>query len=206
MKTAHFFSAICLIIICSLFCSCQYNPKTMIPMTPQEICDYMNKNFKGDFELINEDIDDTTDVKVNTAYMKCSLFPEKTVVTSHGWYDDHHFGWRKHEQTNYNSLYFQNDIEKTYNELIENWFETFDYKFAYKNEDRMEDLKVFSSYQNYLNSKPYFNINVAVNTSTKETKDFVIQKVKAIAYDVTNSINYEIHLNLFLWENQETFD
>ena len=63
-------------------------------MTPEEICDYMNENFEGDFELIDQDIQNDDDNDISTVYLKCSLFPEEIVITTQGYsWVGNEIGW-----------------------------------------------------------------------------------------------------------------
>ena len=57
-----FFSSI---LLCFLLCGCLGEKGHT--MTPEEICDYMNENFEGDFELIDKEIedDDSADLELN---------------------------------------------------------------------------------------------------------------------------------------------
>ena len=94
-----------------IFFGCRYDPVTMIPMTPEEICTYMNEHFEGDFELLYSKSEDNSAEKSNSAYMKCSLFDDREILTKHG-YTNSVLGWHKTFLTNYNDIYYRADVEK----------------------------------------------------------------------------------------------
>lgn len=190
-----------------LIFSCQYDPKTMIPMTPEEICNYMNQNFEGDFELIDEVYTDNDEAKANTAYMKCSLFLGETVETTHGYYHTI-FGWRKIFETDYNHLYYKKDVEKVYGELIENWFGDYEYKMTFSVESTVpsSEIQKFSSFKEYLASRPFIKYKIVLNTSDATVKEYAKIKAKSVAYDIRNKRDYRINLYLYLWEDENSFN
>ena len=191
---------LCCIVL--LFSGCKYNSEAMIPMTPQEICDYMNAHFSGDFELINSKSEDTSEEKSYSAYMNCSLFPNRTVLTKHG-YVKSKFGWTKTFVTNYNEIYYKKDIEQTYSALIDNWFNSFDYKAVYSTGDFLSDAVVYETLADYLKTSPLVYYTVVVNASDEEIKQYAVLKAKSVSYDIRNKREYPLRLYLYLWEDDD---
>ncbi|MCR4734592.1 MAG: hypothetical protein K5829_06285 [Treponema sp.] len=190
-----------------LFFSCKYDPETMIPMTAEEICSYMNQNFEGDFELIDKASTDNSEYKINTAYMKCSLFPNQTVTVFHGYWQTI-FGWSKTCCTNYNDIYYKKELEKTYAELIENWFGAYEYKAVLSelSSQSSSQIKQFSTLKDYLASRPIIEYKVVLNTSDPSVKNYAEQKARSVSYDIRNQREYLIDLELYLWDDKNSFN
>lgn len=182
----------------SLFFSCKYDPETMIPMTPEEICAYMNDNFEGTFELFDSKSEDSNKEKSNTAYMKCSLFSDRTIVTKHG-YEESKFGWRKTFLTNYYEIYYSDDVEKLYSGMIEEWFGAFDYKYVNSTSAFLNILDHYSNFEEYLKSSPLIYYTVVVKTSDEQMEQYALQKAKSVGFDIRNKREYPLRLYLYFW-------
>ena len=186
-------------ILFSLF-GCKYDPETMIPMSSEEICNYMKSHFEGDFEIVYNKIEDSNVEKSNSVYMRCSLFPGRTVITKHG-YSDSIFGWGSIFVTNYNELYFRDDIERAYGELIKGWFGAFEMKYVLSSSDNLTDVANYKTFTDYLQTSPYISYNVVLNIIDEEVKENAILKAKSVYFDIRNKREYPLHLNLYLWED-----
>ena len=200
MKKLHFIGIIvCLIILAG----CKYDPNVMVPMTPEEICDFMNRNFEGTFELTAKKLEDTTKTKINTATMKCSLFPEQLVLTRHGWEEDPKWGWQETFQTNYNIIFFSKEVENNYSRLLEDWFGNFEYKAVNASAIEFEQLQTFTNFHDYLNSSPSIRYNVVINAADETVRNYASKKAKSVFYDIKNRHEYPLLLLLYLWEDEE---
>lgn len=193
-------NSVLLLFFSAAFFSCKYDPETMIPMTPEEICAYMNDHFEGDFELVNSKSEDSSEEKSTSAYMKCSLFGERQVLTKHG-YSKSKFGWGKVFLTNYNDIYYKNDVENAYSELINNWFNAYDYKYVNTTEPFLSELTHFNSFSEYLKSSPLIYYTVVINTCEDEIKQYALEKAKSVYFDIRNKREYPLRLYLYLWED-----
>ena len=185
-----------------IFFGCKYDPVTMIPMTPEEICTYMNEHFEGDFELLYSKSEDNNEEKTNSAYMKCSLFEDREILTKHG-YENSVFGWRKTFLTNYNDIYYRADVEKAYSVLIENWFGSFEYKYVNTTISFLGDLKRFESFDDYLKSSPLIYYTVVINAKHESMKEYALIKAKSVYFDIHNRCEYPLRLNLYLWGDDD---
>ena len=191
-------------LIFFLFAGCKYDPETMIPMTPEEICAYMNDHFEGTFELVDSKSEDSDEEKSTSAYMKCSLFGERQVLTKHG-YSKSKFGWGKVFLTNYNDIYYKNNVESAYSELINSWFGAYDYKYVNTTEAFLSDLAHFESFSEYLKSSPLIYYTVVINTCDEQIKQYALEKAKSVYFDIRNRREYPLRLYLYLWED-ESYD
>lgn len=195
-------STVILLLFFSVFFSCKYDPVTMIPMTPEEICTYMNEHFEGEFELVNSKSEDSGEEKSTSAYMKCSLFGERQVLTKHG-YSKSKFGWGKIFLTNYNEIYYKDNVEQTYGELLEGWFGSFEYKYVNSTDAFLNDLAVYNSFADYLKSAPLICYNAVINTCDEEVKQYALEKAKAVCFDIRNKREYPVWLYLYLWDDED---
>ena len=176
----------------------------MIPMSSKEICDYMNEHFEGDFVIEKEETVDDEKETSNTVFMTCSKFPGKTVVTKHG-YMCSVFGWGKVFETNYNSIYYSDDIEKTYDVIIENWFGAFDTKYVFVSGNNMYDIAHFKSFSDFLKSRPYIDYTVVLNTNDEKVHEYARLKAKSVSFDIKANRDYPLWINLYLWD-ADNFD
>lgn len=193
-----------IILACSLFFSCVLNPRTMVPKSSEQICSYMSEKFGGTFEIISNENTNNETQKLNKVYMSCSQLPGKTIVTTHG-YEENIFGWQETFTTNYNRLYYQNDIETIYDDLIDDWFGDFEYKAVFANADTPESVKKYSSLESYLDgSITYIVYKVVIDASVASTKSAANIKARSVAYDIEET-DYPIWIDLYLWENATTY-
>ena len=192
-----------LIISCTLFCSCIQDPDSLTPMSPDQICTYMNKEFGDYFKIVRSEQTDYGQNKTTTVYMNCSQLPGKTIVTTHG-YHETMFGWKKVFDTNYNRLYFQDDIEKTYGDLMNDWFGTYEKKFSFSNPDTPESIQKYSSFQNYLSDTiTYIIYNVVINARDEDIIKSVQEKVVSVSKDTR--CKKPLCVRLYLWEDDASF-
>ena len=195
-------NTVLLFLLLSVFFSCKYDPETMIPMTPEAICKYMNEHFEGEFELIDFTTEDSDEEKSNCATMKCSLFGDKTVQTKHG-YSDSIFGWHKIFLTNYNEIYYRENVEKTYGKLIKDWFGSFEYKYVHSRDNSWSDVVVYKSFEDYLKSSPMISYKVVINACDEDVKQYAIKKAKSVYFDIRNKREYPISIELYLWDDED---
>ena len=171
----------------------------MIPKSSEEVCKYMNENYEGDFVFERcETVDDEKEIS-NIVYMTCSKLPGKTVITKHG-YTCSVFGWGEVFQTNYYGLYFEDDVEKTYNEMIENWFGAFDTKYCYINSNYLYDVAHFETFSDFLKSSPSIYYTVVLNTNDEKVYEYALIKAKSVSFDIKTNRDYPLWLNLYLWK------
>lgn len=170
-------------------------------MSPQEVCDYMNENFEGDFELLDAKREDTDDADITTAYLKCSLFPQETVVTRQGYAWGGDGGWWEIKQTNYYYFFYKNQIEEKVDGYIKNWFEDFDYKIANTTDEQqvMLNTKKYKSLKDYLSASIIVKFNIVIDTHDEETRTAVA--VKAQEAEKNDKIEGSLRLFIFLYEN-----
>ena len=152
-----------LIFSCFLLCGCL--GEKGYTMAPEEICDYMNENFKGDFELIDKEIEDDDSADLSTAYLRCSLFPEETVVTEQGYVWGGDGGWWEIKRTNYYYCVYKNQIEKKVAGYIKDWFGEFDYKIVNTTETEyvMRNMKQYKNLDDYLNASIIIKFKIVHN-------------------------------------------
>lgn len=202
MKKSIIFAFI--IFVCALLAGCPLNPRTMVPKSSEQIRSYMAEKFGGSFEITSNVKTDNETQKLNTVSMSCSQLPGKTIVTTHG-YENTIFGWHETFTTNYNRLYFQNDIETIYDDLIHDWFGDFDYKAVFANADTPESVDKYSSVQCYLEgSNTYIVYKVVIDAHDASTKNAAEIKARSVAYDIDET-DYPISIDLYLWENEATY-
>ncbi len=195
------------ILLCCIafsFLGCEYDPETMIPMSPSEICKYMNDNFEGRFEIERDKIVDNEEETSNLVYMKCSKLPGKTVITKHG-YERSVFGWGKVFKTNYYSLYYRDDVERTYNEFMENWFGAFETKYVFLDDYYLYDIAHFTTFSDFLKSRPNIDYTVVLNTNDAKIHEYALIKAKAVSFDIKTNRDYPLWINLYLWD-ADNFD
>ena len=194
-----------IVLACSLFLGCPLNPRTMIPKSSEQICSYMTEKFGGSFEVTDHESINNDTQKLNTVSMSCSQLPGKTIVTTHG-YEETIFGWQETFTTNYNRLYYQDDIEAAYHELIDGWFGDFRYKEVFANPNTAESVVKYSSFQDYLDGTISFIVyKVVIDAHDASTKNAAIIKAHSVAYDISNETDYQISLDLYLWENETSY-
>ena len=184
-----------LIFSCFLFCGCIGQKGHT--MTPEEICDYMNENFEGDFELIDKEIEDDDSADLSTAYLRCSLFPEETVVTEQGYVWGGDGGWWEIKRTNYYYCVYKNQIEKKVAGYIKCWFGEFDYKIVNTTDTEyvMCNMKQYKNLDDYLNASIIIKFKIVIDTHDEETKTAVVTK----AQQAEKSDKVEASLRLFLF-------
>ena len=191
------------IFLCFLFSGC-FGQKGHT-MTREEICDYMNENFKGKFELIDHEIENTDDADITTVYLKCSLFPEETVVTMQGYSWCAEPGWVEIKRTNYYYFVYKNKIEQKVAGYIKDWFGDFDYKIVNTTDEEnvMCNMKKFKNLQNYLSSPICIRFNIVIDTHDEETKKLAAAKAESIEknYKIENSLCFIV----FFYED-DNFD
>ncbi len=195
-----FFSSI---LLCFLLCGCL--GEKGYTMTPEEICDYMNENFEGDFELIDKEIEDDDSADLSTAYLRCSLFPEETVVTEQGYVWGGDGGWWEIKRTNYYYCVYKNQIEKKVAGYVKDWFGDFNYKIVNTTdaEDVMCNMKRYKSLDDYLNASIIIKFNIVIDTHDEKTKNAVAAKAEFT--ERNHKIEYSIRIFAFLYED-ENFD
>ena len=184
-----------LIFSCFLLCGCL--GEKGYTMTPEEICDYMNENFEGDFELIDKEIEDDDSADLSTAYLRCSLFPEETVVTEQGYVWGGDGGWWEIKRTNYYYFVYKKRIEKKVAGYVKDWFGDFNYKIVNTTdaEDVMCNMKRYKSLDDYLNASIIIKFKIVIDTHDEETKTAVVAK----AQQAEKSDKVEASLRLFLF-------
>ncbi len=201
-KTVTF---VVIILACTLFLGCPLNPKTMVPKSSAQICSSMKETFGGTFEVIRNENTTNETQRLNKVYMTCSQLPGKTIVTTHG-YEESIFGWHETFTTNYNRLYYQNDIETTYGAMIDDWFGDFEYKAVFANADTAERVEKYSSFQNYLeDSITYIVYKIVINASVPSTKNVAQIKTRSAFYDIRNEVQLPIWVDLYLWEDADSY-
>ncbi len=198
-------NTVLLLFLVSVFFSCKYDPETMIPMTPEEICAYMNEHFEGEFELLYSKSENSDKEKTNSAYMKCSLFGDRQVLTIHG-YSESKFGWHETFLTNYDELFYRENVEAAYSELFKDWFGAFEYKYVYSPAGVLSDLAHFKSFEEYLKSSPLIYYTVVINTCSDTVKQYALTKAKSVYFDIKNRREYPIRIYLYLWEDTDFAD
>lgn len=183
------------ILLCFLLCGCLGEKGHT--MTPEEICDYMNENFEGDFELIDKEIEDDDSADLSTAYLRCSLFPEETVVTEQGYVWGGDGGWWEIKRTNYYYCVYKNQIEKKVAGYIKDWFGEFDYKIVNTTDTEyvMCNMKQYKNLDDYLNASIIIKFKIVIDTHDEETKTAVVAK----AQQAEKSDKVEASLRLFLF-------
>lgn len=183
------------ILLCFLLCGCL--GEKGYTMTPEEICDYMNENFEGDFELIDKEIEDDDSADLSTAYLRCSLFPEETVVTEQGYVWGGDGGWWEIKRTNYYYCVYKNQIEKKVAGYIKEWFGEFDYKIVNTTDTEyvMCNMKQYKNLDDYLNASIIIKFKIVIDTHDEETKTAVVAK----AQQAEKSDKVEASLRLFLF-------
>ena len=194
-----------IILACSLFFSCVLNPRTMVPKSSEQICSYMSEKFGGTFEIISNENTNNETQMLNKVYMSCSQLPGKTIITTHG-FEETIFGWQETFTTNYNRLYYKRAIEAAYNDLIDDWFGDFEYKAVFANPNTAESVVKYSSFQDYLDGTISFIVyKVVIDAHDASTKNAAIIKAHSVAYDISNETDYQISLDLYLWENETSY-
>ena len=164
----------------------------------------MNEHYEGNFVIErDETVDNEKEISI-TVFMACSKFPGKTVITKHG-YTCSVFGWGEEFQTNYNSLYYQNDIKKTYNVMIENWFGAFETKYVLLEDYSLYNIAHFTSFSDFLKSRPNIDYTVVLNTNDKKVHEYALLKAKAVSFDIKANRDYLLWINLYLWD-ADNFD
>ncbi len=184
------------ILLCFLLCGCL--GEKGYTMTPEEICDYMNENFEGDFELIDQDIQNDDDHDISTVYLKCSLFPEEIVITTQGYsWVGNEIGWGEIKRTNYYYCVYKNQIEKKVAGYIKDWFGEFDYKIVNTTDTEyvMRNMKQYKNLDDYLNASIIIKFKIVIDTHDEETKTAVVAK----AQQAEKSDKVEASLRLFLF-------
>ena len=194
-----------MILVCTLFLGCPLNPRTMVPKSSEQICSYMTEKFGGTFEVISNQTTNNDTQKLNKVLMSCSQLPGKTIITTHG-FEETIFGWQETFTTNYNRLYYKSAIEAAYDDLIDDWFGDFEYKAVFANPNTAESVVKYSSFQEYLDGTISFIVyKVVIKVPDASTKNAAIIKAHSVAYDISNETDYQISLDLYLWENETSY-
>ena len=186
------------ILLCFLLCGCL--GEKGYTMTPEEICDYMNENFEGDFELIDKKIEDDDRGDVSIAYLKCSLFPEETVVAEQGYVWGGDGGWWEIKRTNYYYCVYKNQIEKKVAGYIQEWFGDFDYTIV--NTTNAENVmcnmkKRYKNLDDYLSASIIIKFNIVIDTHDEETK--TAAATKAQVAEKSDKVEGSLRLFIFLY-------
>ena len=194
-----FFSSILLSFI---FCGCPHEKGST--MNSQEICELMNRNYKGDFEVIGEEFESNDYEDYCTAYLRCSLCPEETVVTTQGYYWGPDGGWWEIIETNYYYCIYKKEIEKKVEGYIKDCFEDFDYKCVNVTEtkDVMRSGKIKSLSDFLSGPAPVAaSFNIVVDAHEEETKNNAASKAKQYEESDTAEINLKLRVYLYEGEN-----
>jgi hypothetical protein len=196
IKKYIFFSSI---LLCFLLCGCLGEKGHT--MTPEEICDYMNENFKGDFELIDQEIQNDDDNDISTVHLKCSLFPDEIVIATQGYnWVGNEIGWWEIKETNYYYFVYKNQIEKKVAGYIKEWFGDFDYKIVNTTnaENVMCNMKRrYKNLDNYLNASIIIKFYIVIDTRDEETK--TAAAAKAQLAEKSDKVEGSLRLFIFLY-------
>ena len=208
MKIKNKLKLIFIISFLFFLLGCPYNPVTMPVWSAQEICEYMNENFEGDFTISNSKNVDTRQEKSNTAFMTCSLFPEETVITKHG-YTNGEMAWTHHFFTNYNYLLYKNQINQKANDFIKTKLGEFDYNITCKETSEsswiMSSPKQFKTLDEYLEDVYLIRFILAIDARDQEIKNQIETKVKAVLYDMKQDYSSPIVYYVYIIED-DSFD
>lgn len=206
MKENTLFFTIILLIL--FLAGCSINPVKMVVLTPQELCDHMNKNFDGEFELVDEEIVDSDFEKTTTAYMKCSKFPGETVIAKQGYTDYLKFGWREIKlETNYDYLYYKKDVEVKAGLYAQKWFEKYDYKFVNATHPTyvLNYEKKYDGLEQYLLEPILIGFYIVIDARDKDVKQEVLSNLESIKSRIENERDNALRFYLFLCEDN-SFD
>lgn len=180
----------------------------MVVLTPQELCDHMNKKYDGEFELVDEEIVDSDFEKTTTAYMKCSKFPRETVIAKQGYTDYLKFGWREIKlETNYDYLYYKKDIEVKAGLYAQKWFEKYDYKFVNATQSMfvLNYEKKYDALEQYLLEPVLIGFYIVIDARDKDVKQEVLSNLESIKSRIENERDNALRFYLFLCEDN-SFD
>ena len=92
-------------------------------------------------------------------------------------------------------------MENAYSELINNWFNAYDYKYVNTTEPFLSELTHFYSFSEYLKSSPLIYYTVVINACEDEIKQYALEKAKSVYFDIRNKREYPLRLYLYLWED-----
>ena len=195
--------SLCGAFLCCLFLTgCPFDPEKMIPKTPNQICSYMNENFEGDFVLIKSETEDTETTKGTVAYMSCTLFPGKTVITEHS-YNETIFGWSSSFTTNYYPVKFENELKNFADAKIKEWFGSFEYKSAKISQPGFCSVETsYKTADEYISSKPAVRYNVVINAQDPAVKEAIKIKADSVAYDLKKAQDLWYWIEIFLDESE----
>lgn len=191
-----------------LLWGCPYNPITMPVWTAQEICDYMNENFDGDFTINDSKSEDTRREKSTTVFMTCTLFPEEIVITEQG-YTNGEMAWSQHFSTNYNYLLYKNQVNKNADNFIKTKFADFNYKITCEETTDsywiMSSPKQLKTLDEYLEDVYRIGFIVAIDARDEEVKNQIEAKVKAVLYDMQQDYSSPIVYSVYIIDD-DSFD
>ena len=190
-----------------LLTGCPYNPETMPVWTAEQICEYMNKNFDGYFELTDSKREDSYSEKTCTAYMTCDKFPEELIITNYGYYNSE-LSWTRTFTTNYHYFLYKSKIEEKAAGFIQEKFSDFSYKLvnACEQGGPMAETKQYKNMDDYLNSVYAIGFYVAIDASDEEIKRQLEIKEKSILYDKNKDPDSIRNISFYVYLIEDSFN
>ena len=192
------------ILLILLFAGCPSSPEKLIVLTPQELCEHMNKNYEGDFVLIDANIEDDEFKRINTAYMTCSLFPGEIVRARQGYTNYLHFGWRDAGlYTNYDYIYYKKAIEEKAAGYAQNWFEKYNYKIVNATIpiNVMNSEKKYESLAQYLQEYVSIDFYIVIDAHNEAVKSEALTKAESVKHELENTQEPALNFYFFLYQD-----